>query len=147
MLKFAYGSNLNTAYIQGVVPSAKPLGRAEVLNYKVGFPYLSRNYQGGLSGLVSAPGERMWGVLYTVDDAEVPYGTSTLIDYQPATGDTVNFGSTPVMRQVAEATFGLNLSGTGGGVRADAGTSAAIPSDWISNATRSSEPRRVPSAA
>ena len=71
MLKFAYGSNMSSAFLQRVVPSAQAVGRAEVLNYRVEFPYYSETYQGGLSGLTPAPGERTWGVLYRIADDEV----------------------------------------------------------------------------
>lgn len=71
MQYFAYGSNLSTQYIRAYCPSATFVMKAQLPNYRVEFRRYSENLQGGISSIIEAPGELVWGVIYEIQVAEI----------------------------------------------------------------------------
>ncbi|HYF93539.1 MAG TPA: gamma-glutamylcyclotransferase family protein [Symbiobacteriaceae bacterium] len=73
VLYFAYGSNMDPWQVyRGPAPvcaSARFLCRAALPGYRVTFPRQFPLWVGCVAGVVPAPGESVWGVLYAVDDA------------------------------------------------------------------------------
>src|SRR5262245_4381015 len=83
MLYFAYGANLDPLQMRLRCPTAQFIGKARLNDYRVCFPLWSRIRQSGLIGIEPAEGERVWGVLYDVRDAEAP-GLDVREGYDPA---------------------------------------------------------------
>jgi len=67
---FAYGSNMSTERLKKRVPSAKPLGRAKLLNKHLVCNKKSKDGS-GKSNLIDSTGDIVWGVLYEIDRAEL----------------------------------------------------------------------------
>ncbi len=66
---FAYGSNLLTARMQERVPSAMPRGPAWLANHRLTTD--KRGQDGtGKANLQPTPGERVWGVVWSLDAAD-----------------------------------------------------------------------------
>lgn len=70
-LYFAYGSNMLTTRLQARCPSAQPVGRAEARGWSVDFvkPALDGSSK---AGLVQQPQASMQGVLFRLDEADLP---------------------------------------------------------------------------
>jgi gamma-glutamylcyclotransferase (GGCT)/AIG2-like uncharacterized protein YtfP len=68
---FSYGSNMSTRYLRETCPSAEPLMRAVLPNHRIEFRRYSYDLRGGLSTIMSAPGELVPGVLFRVARAEI----------------------------------------------------------------------------
>jgi gamma-glutamylcyclotransferase (GGCT)/AIG2-like uncharacterized protein YtfP len=71
MLTFAYGSNMASRYLRGECPSAVPVMRAALPNYRIEFRRYSTNMKGGVSTIMEAPGDLVEGVLFRVRRAEL----------------------------------------------------------------------------
>jgi hypothetical protein len=71
MLYFAYGSNLDAGQMRLRCPDARFVGRARLDDYRFCFPVWSRIRQSGLISVEAAIGERVWGVLYDMHDADL----------------------------------------------------------------------------
>lgn len=71
MYVFAYGSLLSPALMTQICPSARFNARAFLPNYEVQFRVPSDTGQGGISGIVEAPGLLTGGVIYEVATAHV----------------------------------------------------------------------------
>lgn len=71
MLLFAYGSSLSTKFLRQYCPTAVFQMKAELSNYRIVFPFYSLKRQGGISSIIHAPGELVYGVLYEVNQKEV----------------------------------------------------------------------------
>ncbi len=67
---FAYGSNMYTKQMRDRVSSAKPLGRAKLLNKRLVCNKRSDDCS-GKANLEKAAGDTVWGVLYEMDSAEL----------------------------------------------------------------------------
>ena len=70
IIYFAYGSNINTEQLRSYVPSAKPLGRARLLNKRMVCNKKSRD-NSGKANLVDSHSDAVWGVLYEIDLVEL----------------------------------------------------------------------------
>jgi gamma-glutamylcyclotransferase len=70
MLYFAYGANLDATQMRLKVPEARHVGKARLDDYRFCFPIWSRIRQSGLISVEPATGERVWGVLYELREAE-----------------------------------------------------------------------------
>ena len=68
---FAYGSNMNSAYLHEYCPSATYLMRASLPNYRIEFRRFSTDLQGGISTIIETPGELVHGVLFDIEPAEL----------------------------------------------------------------------------
>ena len=70
VLYFAYGSNMKTYRLHKRAPSARPAGRAKLLNKR-----LVCNKRGkdgsGKANLEDNPGHVVWGVLYEMDSSDL----------------------------------------------------------------------------
>lgn len=71
LLYFAYGSNLATRYLHDYCPSAKPVQRARLVNFHIEFRRYSTDLQGGISTIIEAPGETVWGILFSIPVPEI----------------------------------------------------------------------------
>lgn len=71
MLHFAYGSNLSAKFLRQLCPTAVFQMKAELPNFRIAFPFYSQKRQGGISSIISAPGEIVRGVLYEVTQQEM----------------------------------------------------------------------------
>jgi len=72
MLYFAYGANLDPIQMRLRAPSAKSVAKARLEDYRVCFPLWSRIRQSGLISIEPAVGERVWGVVYEMREADLP---------------------------------------------------------------------------
>jgi hypothetical protein len=52
MYHFGYGSNLKFDFLKKMLPSAKFAMKGYLPNYEVQFPFLSKKWQGGCSGIM-----------------------------------------------------------------------------------------------
>ena len=68
---YAYGSNMSSDYIRDYCPSAKFVARAMLANFHIEFRRYSTNLSGGISSIIEAPGERVYGVLYDIAEEEL----------------------------------------------------------------------------
>jgi gamma-glutamylcyclotransferase len=68
---FAYGSNMSSAWLIRRTPSAKALGLARVADKKLVFNKISIN-SSGKANIVDAPMEAVWGVLFEIDENDIP---------------------------------------------------------------------------
>ena len=69
MLYFAYGSNMNIDWISQRCPGIKPLGRARLDDYAIGFRYPSTSWPGGgACDIMPQQGKAVWGAVYEITD-------------------------------------------------------------------------------
>ena len=71
MLYFAYGSNLDPEQMRERCPHHVVVGLAVLHDHKVAFPLYSNQWGSGVAGVVRAHGEKVWGVLYELDDEDL----------------------------------------------------------------------------
>lgn len=71
MLYFSYGSFLDSDNLILHAPNAKYMKRAVLLDFEVQFNYLSKTYNGGVTGVEPATGKKARGVLYNVSPNEI----------------------------------------------------------------------------
>ncbi len=71
MLYFSYGSFLDSENLKKHAPNAKYLKRAVLLDFEVQFNFLSKTYDGGVTGVEPAAGKKAQGVLYNVPPDEM----------------------------------------------------------------------------
>jgi gamma-glutamylcyclotransferase (GGCT)/AIG2-like uncharacterized protein YtfP len=71
MLYFAYGSDLDPAEMNETCPGHQVVGVAVLHDHRLGFPLYSHPWEGGVAGLVHAHGQKVWGVLHEVTEADL----------------------------------------------------------------------------
>jgi gamma-glutamylcyclotransferase (GGCT)/AIG2-like uncharacterized protein YtfP len=71
MLYFSYGSFLDSATLKKHCPKTVYGGKALLPNWEVQFNFLSRTYNGGVTGIEPAPAKLVRGVLYEMNDDEL----------------------------------------------------------------------------
>jgi gamma-glutamylcyclotransferase len=71
MLYFAYGGNLDATQMRLRCPEARYAGKARLDDYRFSFPVWSRIRQSGLISIDPAVGEKVWGILYELTDADL----------------------------------------------------------------------------
>ena len=71
MLCFSYGSNMASRYLRKYCPTASPVMRADLPNYRVEFRRFSTDMEGGISSIMEAPGDMVRGVMYEIPLREV----------------------------------------------------------------------------
>lgn len=67
-LYFAFGSNLSRRLLRDRCAGARPLERAHLSDHRLGFAGHSDAWGGGTATILLAPGEKLWGGLYEVDE-------------------------------------------------------------------------------
>ena len=73
MLYFAYGSNLDWAQIRKRCPSTQPVSVVAARGYRLAFTRFSTNRQCGAADILPSPGNKVWGMLYEIDDADIGF--------------------------------------------------------------------------
>jgi gamma-glutamylcyclotransferase (GGCT)/AIG2-like uncharacterized protein YtfP len=71
MLYFAYGANLDATQMRLKCAEARYVGKGRLDDYRICFPVWSRIRQSWLVGIEPAAGERVWGGLYELGEAEL----------------------------------------------------------------------------
>ena len=71
MLYFAYGSNMDWEQMRQRCPSTRFLQRATLPDRQLAFTRKSVGRGCGVADVVRAPGQRVWGVVYDIADAEI----------------------------------------------------------------------------
>lgn len=71
VLYFAYGSNLDDDQMRSRCPSAREVGRAVLGNHALTFGGFSHRWGGAVASVLRAPGGRVEGVLYQIDEGDV----------------------------------------------------------------------------
>jgi len=71
MYHFGYGSNLNIEFLRKYLPSAEFVQKAYLPNFEIQFRFWSKKRQGGLSTIMSNPGNLVHGVIYECDEDEM----------------------------------------------------------------------------
>jgi gamma-glutamylcyclotransferase (GGCT)/AIG2-like uncharacterized protein YtfP len=71
MLYFSYGSFLDSETLKKHCPKAKYVGKANLPNWEIQFNFLSRTYNGGVTGIEPAVAKLVKGVLYEVSNEEL----------------------------------------------------------------------------
>ena len=82
MYYFGYGSNLNLEYLKEHCPSAKFVMKAYLPNYEVQFRFWSKRRNGGISTIISNPGELVHGIIYDVSPKEIEVLQTELAEKQ-----------------------------------------------------------------
>ena len=73
-LNFAYGSNMSSARLRVRTPSARPLGKAWLAGHALRWHKPARDGSGKCAFVPTGdPRDRLWGVLYEIDEAERPW--------------------------------------------------------------------------
>jgi len=71
MLYFSYGSFLDSETLKKHAPNAKYVKRAVLYDFEVQFNFLSKTYDGGVTGVEPTAGKKAFGVLYEVPPDEI----------------------------------------------------------------------------
>ena len=71
MLFFSYGSFLDSKNLKKHAPESKFIRKAILPGFEVQFNFLSKTYDGGVTGVEPAQGKRALGVLYDVPSDEM----------------------------------------------------------------------------
>ncbi len=71
MLYFSYGSFLDFKTLKKHAPNAKYMKRAVLHDFEVQFNFLSKTYDGGVTGVEPAAGKKALGILYNVPPDEI----------------------------------------------------------------------------
>lgn len=70
---FAYGSNMDIAEFEANYKTAKAIELAWVNDYKLAFDKIAkRDHNSSVADIVKAPGSRVFGIIYSVDESEIP---------------------------------------------------------------------------
>ena len=69
-LNFAYGSNLSNKQMEERCPSAKFISVGWLPGYRLDFTRYSKNWKGGVADVVSSPDDDVWGVVYSLNEAD-----------------------------------------------------------------------------
>jgi len=69
---FAYGSNMTEENLRQRVPSANRIGAARLDGYRIAFTRRSARTQSGVADIVADPDFSVWGVVFELEDAELP---------------------------------------------------------------------------
>src|SRR5436309_15390853 len=69
---FAYGSNMDCAQMRERCPSARFLNVAKLPNHELAFTRRSTNRGCGVADAIPRDGKELWGVVYEIDEAELP---------------------------------------------------------------------------
>jgi gamma-glutamylcyclotransferase len=67
LVYFAYGPNLDADQMQMRCPTARPVARARLTDYRLAFTHPSRRWRGGSADIVPAAGQAVWGVIYALE--------------------------------------------------------------------------------
>jgi gamma-glutamylcyclotransferase len=67
---FAYGSNMNREQLLGRCVRPVVIGAAVLPHHRLAFHGYSRVWDGGMATVVSAPGQKVWGVVYELTVAD-----------------------------------------------------------------------------
>ncbi|MEX2500932.1 MAG: amidohydrolase [Trueperaceae bacterium] len=70
MRTFAYGSNMDPVQMRRRCPSARFVARAWLPDFALAFPRWSPKRGCGVADVVPAPGGRVWGVVYDLDEED-----------------------------------------------------------------------------
>jgi cation transport regulator ChaC len=70
---FAYGSNMDIPLFKSKYKSVKPLELVYLTNYKLTFDKYSINDKSSVADVSKSLGNRVFGLLYTIDKSEIPY--------------------------------------------------------------------------
>lgn len=70
---FAYASNMAPEVIARLCPRHRNLGVARLADHRLAFTRRSVKTGTGVADILPAPGETVWGVLYTIDDDELAW--------------------------------------------------------------------------
>lgn len=70
-LVFAYGSNMDQYQIHKRCPGAKIVGRAQLSDFELRYTLYSDVRAGGVADTFHAPGEKMWGIVYRLNDSDL----------------------------------------------------------------------------
>ncbi|UCD44607.1 MAG: gamma-glutamylcyclotransferase [Candidatus Bathyarchaeota archaeon] len=73
MLYFSYGSFLDQETLMRHCPSASFVTKAVLLDFEVQFNFMSKTYEGGVTGVEPAAGKRARGVVYHVPPEEMEH--------------------------------------------------------------------------
>lgn len=71
ILYFAYGSNMKAERMSKRISSAKVIGRARIIDKRVSFNKKSDDGS-GKANLVDAPSNVVWGVVFQLEESEIP---------------------------------------------------------------------------
>jgi hypothetical protein len=71
MLYFAYGSDLDPSEMKAMCPEHRVIGLAVLPDHRLAFPLYSHPWEGGVAGLVHAHGQKVWGVLHELTEADL----------------------------------------------------------------------------
>lgn len=71
-LYFGFGSNLLTKRIHINNPSAVKKAVAKLENYQLTFGNFSKNWGGASATIKPCPGSHVWGILWVLDDSNLP---------------------------------------------------------------------------
>ncbi len=72
MLYFAYGSNMDNEQVKRRCGSASFVCRATLRDHVLDFPRWSDGRQCGVADVTAGPGHSVWGVVYDIEDREIP---------------------------------------------------------------------------
>ncbi len=68
---FAYGRNMGARAMELVCPGHRFLGAAELPDHRLAFTRRSLRTGTGVADILPTPGQRVWGALYELDDAQL----------------------------------------------------------------------------
>ena len=71
-LIFAYGSNMDWGQMHERCPSAQYVCAAKLMNHHLAFTRKSKNRGCGVSDVLPAEGQEVWGVVYRISEDELP---------------------------------------------------------------------------
>jgi hypothetical protein len=72
MIYFAYGIDLNPAWMVQYSPGHRSLGIARLIEHGIAFPHFSAGERSASISIVARPGHVVWGALYDVPDDDLP---------------------------------------------------------------------------
>lgn len=72
MLYFTYGSNMDWKQMKDRCPSARFVAKSVMLDHRLAFTRKSVTRACGIADAEEAPGEDLWGVLYEIDNPDIP---------------------------------------------------------------------------
>jgi gamma-glutamylcyclotransferase (GGCT)/AIG2-like uncharacterized protein YtfP len=72
MIHFAYGIDLNPAWMVRHSPGHRSLGIARLIDHGIAFPHYSSAERSAFMSIVAKPGHVVWGALYEVPEDDLP---------------------------------------------------------------------------